>query len=604
MLTISTEFDINNLVCGRCTIGRDYTTVIADEKVYQFFGDASMHPVSKLVYEEDREMFESIFAQTDSNEPVVIRLKRADGKYRWCFVFVVNNNLIVNDETYTEIEIRDIIAVNDRFFEYDEKVNKYRNFLTLVNDRFFEYDFKTDIFSIYAYRANRCDMFERDTLEEFEKRALRLRYVEDSAIVPFRQLCENIRSGSDTFTVQFETSIMKKGERKEVLNFRGQTIFRGHERSRVVGLVSVANRKSNDKDYYYSITDTNLDPATHIMNKRAITEFTMSKINAYNSGRENGDLYLVIIDIDNFKTVNDTYGHMFGDDVILKLATVLKSIVGKRGAVGRIGGDEFMILLENIGDDSALRAILKTLRKNMEWNYIHIIPPYRFTCSIGVSHFGFDANDYETLFRIADKALYIAKNKGGDRFIIYKQELHGELDTCQTQTRVSRESFPLMKTIDKSAMASELIRMLSDLGLKGLQNVLDELAQRMSISGISIFAGKKLNCAYSSGFYTKIISNAGYITKEKYLDFFNEYGINVMNNIEGLEIDYKRTHAVLENSDICSTLQILISDREQIHAMISFDMFGSIRRKWSEVDVSVLYLLSQVIGDLIVKEIV
>lgn len=601
MVTISTEFDINNLVCGRCTVSRDYFIVIADEKVYQFLGEASMHPLNRLVFEADREGFEGIFSEHKDNDPesVVVRIKRLDGKYRWCQVFVVHRNFIINDEVYTEIEIRDVISVNNRFFESDERINKYRNFLTLVNDRFFEYDFKTEIFRIYSYRANRSELIERDTLDEFEERVLRLAYVEDTAIPPFRQFCDNMRNGSDTFTVQFETSLLKKGERKEVLNFRGQTIFRGNERSMVVGLISTVNRRGTDKDFYYSVTETSLDSATNVMNKRAITEFIKSRINTLNAGGEKSSLYLVIVDIDNFKTANDTYGHMFGDEVISKLADVLKTIVGHRGTVGRIGGDEFLILLEDVADDNELRAILKTIRKNMEWNYIYRIPPYRFTCSMGVSNYTTDATDYETLFRIADKALYIAKDKGGDRFIIYRRDLHGELDNIQQEARVSQSVLPQMKTIEKSAMISELVLHLKDSGANGIQNVIDELTEKMSISGISVFTGKELICAYSSGFYERIISNASYIYNEKYVKLFNNYGIHVINNVEELSIDYKKSHNLLLKSNICSSVQIIIFENKQIKAMITFDIVGAIRRKWSEVDVSMLYIIAKIIGDAI-----
>jgi len=603
MAIIDLEYDTNGLVCGRLTIGKDNIIVIADEAVYQFFGNGSLYPVDKLVYEEDRVSFLNLSQNRDNKDSIIIRFKRSDGVYRWCVAFAVNRNLVVNEQTYTELEIRDIISMNNKFSSSDQNVNKYRNFLNLVNDRFFEYDFKTNIIKIYTYKDTRSEMLEKDTLDEFEKRSLRLRYVEDTSILPFHQLCENIRNGLAGFTVQFETSLLRKGERQQVLNFKGQTIFRGNEKILVVGLISTVNRKSTDKDYYHSVIDSNMDSGTGLMNKKAITEFAISKINAYNLGDKKGFIYFIILDIDNFKTVNDTYGHMFGDEIILKLANALKKAIGQRGIIGRIGGDEFFVLLENINEVDDIKAILKSVRKYMQWDFSDKVSTYKFTCSIGVSQYGKDASDYETLFRIADKALYIAKNKGGDRYIIYDRDKHGELDVGQSENTLTKTLLPMMKTIDKSVMASELILLLSESKKAAIQSVLDELVELMDVNAISVFVGEELNCTYSAGFYSKIISNSSYIYEQNYLALFDEYGINTINNVEKLAVDYTYSYKLWKNSEICSSLQILIKDKNDMRGMISFDILGKIRRKWSEVDISILYMIAKTLGKVIICDI-
>jgi len=339
------------------------------------------------------------------------------------------------------------------------------------------------------------------------------------------------------------------------------------------------------------------------MNKKAITEFAISKISAYHSSDIQRSLYFIILDIDNFKSVNDTYGHMFGDEIIFKLANALKKAIGQRGVAGRIGGDEFLILLENIMEVDDIKTILKSVRKYMEWDFNDKSSTYKFTCSIGVSQYAKDASDYETLFRIADKALYIAKNKGGDRYIIYDREKHGELDRNQSETVLSREHLAMMKPIDKSVMASELILLLSEIKKDAIQSVIDELVELMNISGVSVFVGENLNCAYSAGFYRKIISNSSYIYEQNYLDLFDHYGINTINNVEKLAIDYTYSYKLWKNSEICSSLQILIKEENEIKAMISFDILGKVRRKWSEVDISILYMIARTLGKVLLKEL-
>jgi len=602
MAIVNIEYDINSLVCGRLTIGKDNIIVIADETVYQFLGNGSLYPVEKLVYEDDREYFVKLSRNRDYKDSIIIRIKRSDGMYRWCVIFAVNRNLVVNEDIYTELEIRDIISMNNRFSSTDKNVNKYRNLLNLVNDKFFEYNFKTEIIKIYKYKDTQSEIFEKDTLDEFEKRSLRVGYVADTSIVPFHQLCENIRDGLAGFSAQFQTSLLSKGEQQQVLDFKGQTIFRGNEKILVVGLISTVNSMSIDKDYYHSAIDCKIDSGTGLMNKKSITEFATNKINTYNLGNEKGLLCFIILDIDNFKLVNDTYGHMFGDEIILKLANALKKAIGQRGGAGRIGGDEFLILLENIKTVDDIKAILKSIRKYMQWDFNEKNSTYTFTCSIGVSQYGKDALDYETLFRIADKALYIAKNKGGDRYIIYDREKHGDLDRDQSETILSKAVLPMMKTIDKSVMVSEFIRMLSEFKNKAIPSVLDELVMRMNISGICVYIGEEFNRIYSSGFYSKMISNSSYINEESYLELFDEHGINTINNVEKLAIDYTNAYKLWKNSEICSSLQILIENKNHINGMISFDIIGKIRRKWSEVDISILYMIAKILGEVIIKE--
>ncbi|MFR4336963.1 MAG: GGDEF domain-containing protein [Lachnospira pectinoschiza] len=75
--------------------------------------------------------------------------------------------------------------------------------------------------------------------------------------------------------------------------------------------------------------------------------------------------YMAMIDIDNFKNVNDTYGHLYGDKVILKVAAIINSALNGRGIVGRFGGDEFFIFTNWITKESQLRSILTFIKQKV-----------------------------------------------------------------------------------------------------------------------------------------------------------------------------------------------------------------------------------------------
>ena len=150
------------------------------------------------------------------------------------------------------------------------------------------------------------------------------------------------------------------------------------------------------------------------------------EINKAVADNKNRPMYLMILDIDNFKSVNDSYGHYFGDEVIKSFADSLRISVGGRGLAGRIGGDEFMVLLKDVSVEE-VRIMLKSMRKGLKMLLAQKQPEYLFSTSIGISQFSKDGTDFETLFKIADAALYIAKEKGKDRYIIYDYDKHGNI---------------------------------------------------------------------------------------------------------------------------------------------------------------------------------
>jgi len=124
----------------------------------------------------------------------------------------------------------------------------------------------------------------------------------------------------------------------------------------------------------------------------------------------NKPLGLVFIDLDNFKTINDSKGHAYGDIVLLSVVRAIKAVMGKQGKLARYGGDEFCVILPGVGDDffDVLSQILKSIRNTG-----------LITVSVGGTIF-YPAEEinFSRLVNKVDKALYEAKDKGGDCVII------------------------------------------------------------------------------------------------------------------------------------------------------------------------------------------
>lgn len=159
------------------------------------------------------------------------------------------------------------------------------------------------------------------------------------------------------------------------------------------------------------------DLLTGLCNKLA----TEAKIAEYIRENPDGQGVLLLIDVDNFKKINDTQGHIFGDEVLRTLGMRLRSLYRASDIVGRIGGDEFIIFLKDVKDMSIVireSRKLESFFKNFEvGEYVK----YAVTASLGAAIFSMDGDNFEELYKNADQALYDAKHKGKKQLMFYKQ---------------------------------------------------------------------------------------------------------------------------------------------------------------------------------------
>lgn len=178
-------------------------------------------------------------------------------------------------------------------------------------------------------------------------------------------------------------------------------------------------RSEEDRAKQAKLSDkARLDQLTGLLNKSTIEE----SIRDYIKSSQQGEMHaLLMIDSDNFKRVNDTYGHAVGDEVIKYLANVIKRTFRDSDFKGRFGGDEFMVFMKNTTKEvTAIRA--KQLNEAIKKPYTKDDLEVMISVSIGVAYFPKDGITYETLFASADEALYKAKSYGKDRFVEYKKE--------------------------------------------------------------------------------------------------------------------------------------------------------------------------------------
>ena len=137
---------------------------------------------------------------------------------------------------------------------------------------------------------------------------------------------------------------------------------------------------------------------------------------------ENGSVKmasLVMMDLDNFKDINDNYGHPAGDVMLGAVGDMLDRLFRETDILVRFGGDEFMLLLPDISEKEEAKACMEKIREHLA--NMKMIPGYKQTASFGVAFFPEHGKTFEELFTQADKALYAAKYRGKDNSCIYHE---------------------------------------------------------------------------------------------------------------------------------------------------------------------------------------
>ncbi len=169
---------------------------------------------------------------------------------------------------------------------------------------------------------------------------------------------------------------------------------------------------------------------TGLYNFRYLESKLDEEVIRYHTG-EISTLSTIILDIDHFKAINDTYGHQSGNDLLNAFAALLRSCQTSEMTLARYGGEEFVILLPNVEKEDAVE-FAESIRKKVEESSFKIIPDLsedreptivNMTVSIGVATMPIDAKDGKELLRNTDRALYIGgKQAGRNRVGVYEEE--------------------------------------------------------------------------------------------------------------------------------------------------------------------------------------
>lgn len=151
---------------------------------------------------------------------------------------------------------------------------------------------------------------------------------------------------------------------------------------------------------------------------------------ASRADRAGNRMALLFIDLDRFKTINDSLGHAVGDAVLQAVADRLKALVREAGTLSRLGGDEFVVLLEDLQDGQYAASLAEKIIHALEKVLVIGDYPLHISASIGISLYPQDGKDAETLMKHADAAMYKAKESGRNTFHFYEKGITERVLRC------------------------------------------------------------------------------------------------------------------------------------------------------------------------------
>ncbi len=379
------------------------------EEVMELFGgrllDMAFPEDRKGIRQEfDRQLKESSMVRTE------YRFLCKDGSVGW----VVNkSSLVVGDDgqEYLQTFLFDITSTKAAYDKLSETLYRYQVILSQSENVLFDLDV-----------ANNTIDFS-DTWEDI------FGYKPSQAKFSHQLSGETHVHPDDLPLLRDRLSLMQKGSDFEIVEIRIATVHGRYLWCRVRG---TANRDENgsltrilgvilnidsEKLAHQALEDkSNRDSLTQLLNKNAGKQ----QIEYYLSHTSSDPkCALLILDLDNFKEVNDHYGHLFGDALLTQVSRILTSLFHSEDIVVRVGGDEFMVLVQGINDRHLLSSQCRRLQDMLVYAFQSAITDFKLGCSIGIALCPEHGCDYLNLFAKADIALYQAKAQGKNDFRFY-----------------------------------------------------------------------------------------------------------------------------------------------------------------------------------------
>ncbi|WP_310601797.1 sensor domain-containing diguanylate cyclase [Anaerosporobacter sp.] len=590
---------LNHLPGGIFTCSNDERLSIQDcnHNFLQLFGYDSIEQLREetggsflqLLYEADREeALAKALQRRDliTNDNIFYRGVRKDGSLVW--IHDQGHLYIDNDHEYFYCVLQDNSYAMRATEDLRLSLERHQIILNQTNDVLFEWDLVTDSLFVSSNWEKKFGYSPNTIKDGLLSRFRSHIHPDDQASQ--QALVDNLRAG----TPMVEATIRIATVTGEWLWCRERGTAQFDDHGKVIRAVGCIVDIDRDKRYLDEMRNrAEHDSLTNLCNK--IT--TQSQITAILSVPHKKHIYaLVLLDVDNFKMVNNVQGHLAGDVLLIDLAKKIKKNAHTRDICGRVGGDEFaMLLCGNHSREEVACQVQKilddiaTLQPNFD------VP---FSCSAGIALFPENGTNYTTLFTHADTALYQSKHNGKSGYTFYSPELEQNTNTYTGTT---------FDNHDASAFTSQLSMYffhqlyLTDDIETAIPKVLEIAGKLVDVSRVYISEENEDNTAIISAYEW---CNEGVASMEDML--INMTPIDMAVYKERLSIDgfisctdvtklTTRHQELLAPKGVSAILHCGLYQNGQYRGFVGFDKCEAIQA-WTQEQLDVLKQLSEILG--------
>ncbi len=567
------------------------------EEVMELFGGRLLD----MAFPEDRESIRREFDRQLENGPVVrteYRFLCKDGSVGW----VNNKSLLVmgdDGQEYIQTFLFDITSTKTAVSKLTNTLQRYKTILAQTENVLFDLNVK----------ANSIDFSE--TWEDI------FGYKPSNAEFSRQMSGETHVHPDDLPLLMDRLGLMSYGSDYEMVEIRIATINGIYLWCRVRAsavrdedgtlnrILGVIINIDSEKQAMQALEDrANRDSLSQLLNKNAC-KYEIEQYLSRHS--QDPQCALLILDLDNFKNVNDQYGHLFGDALITRMAQLLTNLFHSQDVVGRIGGDEFLVLVKGVTDQHLLASQCRRLRDMLLQAFHSEVLDLQLSCSIGIALCPEHGSNYYELFSKADQALYLAKANGKNSFCFYQDNsVIGYMHSTYATTPIDSDRDPSLIRNDITYQIIQVLY-LADTFDSAINRILTMMGKRTNVSRVYIFENSEDDSYCTNTFewcndgITPEIQNLKHVSYEtdipNYQDNFNENGVFYCHDVHELP---QAAYDIVEPQGIQSMLQCIIRHNGKFKGYIGFDECAT-QRFWTKEEIQVLTYFSEILSMFLMK---
>lgn len=493
------------------------------------------------------------------------------------------------------------------------KINRHNEKIGIVAslsaDLIFDYNIKNDVLKLSVNENG--EFVQTYEIKDFESEMKKRQMVFEDDIPVFEKLCDAFRLGGNH--INFDLRLLDDNSGEYLWNnISGKTITnKSSVPVRIVG--KITNISENKNTEIRLIDRAERDPLTKIYNKATTTSLVKDFLRT--DSRDTFDA-LIIVDVDNFKQVNDNLGHLFGDSILVDLSQEMQDLFRSSDIVGRIGGDEFLVFLRGIKHKKHIEDKATDICRIFELLYSGEHEE-KITGSLGIAVFPQDGDTFEELFKKADIALYSSKNEGKNCFTFYSESNNAYgTDDAQAYVNHYRKDVPLMPN-SRNLFDNEITDFAFDIMNKtkdvssAINLLLSKVGKHFNLSRVSVL--EKIDEPYSLKYTYQwcaksIPSQLGKISvmkKDKWDFLLNSYDENDVIFHSDVKSDESSEYFVnfrnqIDDLQVCAVLETQVLDSGEYKGCVSFHDCEHIRA-WTVDEVRALKTISKIISSYLLK---